>query len=237
MWLPHRKAKIIDWWIADRKSLLSFKNILSGEKIKGDLRIVGYWTDEEGKYKKFLRKSLPILLCTTKRIVYINKKGVLTSDMTFYPFKQAHPYYLNFIIEANQPSTIIAYNWYKTICQKIIANVIVDGIDIKEIYWDNHTPQGEEVGMFKRYSPELQAFVVFSLFDRKDAWDEKKVLECLPWTDFEQLPNNTLYIDEAVSSIVKADIYNTLIFEDEKLIKQVKNNFKRKIKRLFVFAK
>lgn len=234
MCLSHNKKQITDWWIADREHILAFKNILSGEKIKGDLRVVGYWRDE-GIPLLSCKRGLPILLCSIKRVVYINRHGVLTSDLTFYPFKEAHSLYLKFLHEANKPNRITAYNWTmpNSDC-KIKADIIIDG-NLERNVSLKWTTLSKNIGQINMYSTEYKKTIVFSRFDQKDAFDECEYFNQDSYGG--EIPENMLDIDEAVSLNVRNNIYITSLIDKYYFAQMVKESFKKNKKVLFISSR
>ena len=114
MVLKLKKSRITDWWVAEKNDRMNFINILSGQPLKGDLVVVGYLDNTKN------------LARSTNSVVRITEKGVITAQGTFYPFEEAHPLYLNFLLKANEENTIIASYW-KILDEKshtMIADII-----------------------------------------------------------------------------------------------------------------
>lgn len=114
MVLKLKKSRITDWWVAEKNDRMNFLNILSGQPLKGDLVVVGYWDNTKN------------LARSTNSVVRITEKGVITAQGTFYPFEEAHPLYLNFLLKVNEENTIIASYW-KILDEKshtMIADII-----------------------------------------------------------------------------------------------------------------
>lgn len=187
MYLRLKKSKITDWWVAKPKSKMAFINILSSENLSQDLLVVGY-----------LDKGKQELATSTNLVKKITEKGVITEKGTFYPFKEAHPLYLQFLIEANKENTLIATDWdyaSKISKHKIIADIVrKDGIE-KGVTFD-FTPIEKGKVMLNGYSKDLSSNIVLTTFAKRNV--------CI-----------TLRIPDSV----KSDIYRSS-FEDEEETKE-----------------
>ena len=200
MYLRLKKSKITDWWIAKPKSKMAFINILSSENLSQDLLVVGY-----------LDKGKQELATSTNLVKKITEKGVITEKGTFYPFKEAHPLYLQFLIEANKENTLIATDWEYTgkFNSRIIADIVrKDGIE-KGVTFD-FTPIEKGKVMLNGYSKDLSSNIVLTTFAKRNV--------CI-----------TLRIPDSV----KSDIYRSS-FEDEKetmkKVKLIQDIFVKKFK-------
>lgn len=204
MFLKLKKSRITDWWVADRNDKMNFFNILSEQYLNADLVVMGY-----------LDKTTD-LAHSTNSVLRITKKGVITAQGTFYPFEEAHPLYLNFLLKANKDNTIIASYWkildYKN--NTMIADILTkDGLK-KEVTFD-FIPNEKSPIMFFGHSNKLSADVVISTFRRKDY---------------------CIIID--IPDEVIADIYNTsiVIFQDDfiKIVDEVKKLFSKKFNNSYI---
>lgn len=194
-----KKSQITDWWIADDKSKMAFINIFSGEPLSENLLVVGY-----------LDKDKRELATSTNRVVRVTKKGVITAKGTYYPFQEAHPLYLQFLIEVNKENTLIATNWEyaSKLCKsKIIADIVrTDGIE-KGVTFD-FVPSKGYPERFKGHSKDLSADVILTTFAKRN-----------------------VCIKIAIPDSVKTDIYwNSCVSEDDILekVRFVQNIFAEK---------
>lgn len=188
MYLRLKKSKITDWWVAKPKSKLAFINILSRENLSQDLLVVGY-----------LDKDKRELATSTNLVKKVTEKGVITEKGTFYPFKQAHPLYLQFLIEANKENTLIATDWDYTgeFKHKIIADIVrKDGVE-KGVTFDFKSSQKGVT--FKGYSKVLNSNIVLTTFAKRNV--------CI-----------TLRIPDSV----KSDIYRSSIEDEEEIMEKVR---------------
>lgn len=155
-----KKSQITDWWIAPENSIMRFANVLSGQNlINGNFLVVGY-----------LDKERRQLATSTNRVVRITEKGVMTAKGTFYPIEEAHELYLQFLIKANQPNTIIAFEW-KYVSgsndRKLVADIIEKG-DVKKGVEFDFIPDGETSVILSGYSKDLSANVVLTTFNKRN---------------------------------------------------------------------
>lgn len=158
MYLKLKKSKITDWWIAEGNDKMNFVNILTGEPLQSDLKVVGYFD-----------KSQEVVATSTNYVVMITKEGVITSQGSFYPFEEAHNLYLQFLIYTNKKDALIGYNWDfadRESKEKIVADIIDKGTIRKNVIFD-FIPN--EVGvMLSGYSKDLSEDVVLSTFSRRN---------------------------------------------------------------------
>lgn len=155
MILELKKSRITDWWVADRNDKMNFINILSSNPLSGDFVVMGY-----------LDKTTD-LAHSTNSVIRITKRGVITAQGTFYPFKEAHPLYLNFLLKANKDNTIIASYW-KILDSKtntMIANIITTEGTMEKVTFD-FIPDNKSRIMFFGHSNQLSADVVLCTFRR-----------------------------------------------------------------------
>ena len=156
-----KESKIGSWWIAPRSHELRFINILSEEDLKGDLIVVGYM-----KGRRHTRE----LWTSSNRVLKITEDGVITAQGSFYPFEEAHPIYLRFLVQANKPSTKFAYQWghvNKSDNKQIIANVVMaNGKTCQNITFDI-IPDKRSPVLVSGYSEKLGGNVVFASFDKR----------------------------------------------------------------------
>ena len=202
MYLKLKKSKITDWWVAEENDKMAFVNILSGEPLRSNLKVIGY-----------LDKSLEVVAYSTNYVVRITKKGVITSQGSFYPFEEAHDLYLQFLIYANKEDTLIGYRWDfadKASKEKIVADIIDKGTIRKDVIFD-FIPSKKDV-MLSGYSNDLSANVVLATFSRRN-------VGCL--------------IIQGIADFVKTDIYNcsfALLEESQERVEEVKKIFSNKVK-------
>ncbi|MBQ2938693.1 MAG: hypothetical protein IJE05_07540 [Clostridia bacterium] len=158
MHLKLKKSKITDWWVAKENDKMAFVNILSGEPLRSNLKVVGYFD-----------KGEEVVATSTNYVVMITKEGVITSQGSFYPFEEAHEVYLQFLIYANKEDTIIGYNWDfadKVSKEKIVADIIDKGSIRKDVTFD-FIPNEKDV-MLSGYSNNLSKNVILSTFSRRN---------------------------------------------------------------------
>lgn len=156
-----KESKIASWWIAPARSELKFVNILSEDEVKGDLIVVGY---RKG------RRETRELWTSLNYVLKITEDGVITAQGSFYPFEEAHPIYLRFLVQANKENTKFAYRWgyvNKTNKKEIIANVVMaDGSTRKNVTFDI-IPDKRAPVLVSGYSEKLGCNVAFSSFDKR----------------------------------------------------------------------
>lgn len=194
-----KKSQITDWWIADDESIMAFINIFSGEPLSKDLLVVGY-----------LDKDKRELATSTNRVVRVTKKGVITAKGTYYPFEEAHPLYLQFLVEVNKENTLIATNW-KYACERCKREIIADIVrtdGIQEGVTFDFIPSKGYPERFKGYSKDLSAHVILTTFSKRN-----------------------VCIRIAIPGSVKEDIYwNSCVSEEDILerVRLVQNIFAEK---------
>lgn len=204
MFLSLKKSRITDWWVAPKNDKMNFFNILSSKTLNGDFIVMGY-----------LDKTTE-LAHSTNSVVRITSKGVITSKGTFYPFEEAHPLYLRFLLKANTENTIIASYWkildFKS--NTMIADILTKEGLIKDVTFD-FIKDEESTVIFSGYSNKLSSNIVVSTFRRKD------------YCSILGLPNEVI-----------SDVYNTsiCIFEDNftETVNNVKNLFYKKFKKSYI---
>lgn len=176
--------------MAESNLKMAFVNILSGETLSENLLVVGYLDIDKRE-----------LATSTNRVVKVTEKGVITEKGTFYPFKEAHELYLQFLIEANKENTLIAINWdyaNKMCNHKIIADIVrKDGIE-RGVTFD-FTPHKKHRVMFDGYSKDLSANIVLTTFAKRNV--------CI-----------TIAIPESV----KSDIYRSSFAVEEETMEKVR---------------
>lgn len=203
MVLRLKKSRITNWWIACRDDKMNFFNILSSDHLIGDLVVMGYFDNTKE------------LAHSTNSVSRITKNGIITSQGTFYPFEEAHPLYLKFLLKANTPNTVVASYWKVINFTNLtmVANLLTtDGL-IKDVTFD-FIPINESPVMFFGHSNDLNADVVISTFRRKG------------YCSTIRIPKD-----------VKSDIYNTsIILKDDfiKLLKKVKRLYKQKSNKTYI---
>lgn len=155
---------------------MGFYNILAENPIREDLVTMGYYGEEGG------------LATSEHSVIEITSKGVITSSGRFYPFKEAHPVYLQFLAEVNkQENCFIAYRWKpieperriligeggKTREEELNSKLFCANIYNKknqiqktQVTFDYTSDQKTEV-MLGGYSKELASKVVLSTFSPK----------------------------------------------------------------------
>ena len=188
MYLRLKKSKITDWWVAIPKSKMAFINILSRENLSQDLLVVGY-----------LDKEKEELATSTNLVRKVTEKGVITEKGTFYPFKEAHPLYLQFLIEANKENTLIATNWDYTgnFNSKIIADIVrKDGVE-KGVTFDFKSSRKGVT--FKGYSKRLNSNIVLTTFSKRNV--------CIAL----RIPDS-----------VKSDIYSSSFVDEKETMERVR---------------
>lgn len=199
MVLKLKKSRITDWWITTRNDPMNFFNIFSSDHFSGDFVVVSYLDNTKE------------LATSTNSVIRITKEGVITAQGSFYPFKEAHPLYLKFLLKANKNNTIIASYWDFEILDEtsftMIADILTpDGIK-KEVSFD-FIPDKNSTLMFSGHSNELSADVVLCTFRRKG------------YCSIIGIPDVVIY-----------DVYNSsIIFEDDhiKLLKEINQLFNKK---------
>ncbi len=201
MVLRLKQSQIVNWWIAERNDQMNFFNILSGKSLSTDMVVTGYLNYSSN------------LVHSTNSVVRITKRGVITAKGTFYPFKDAHPLYLKFLLEVNRVNTISASHWkiLDEASHKIVANIMTkEGMKENAVFdFDSYSDLNVEV-MFSGYSTSLSSNVVLSTFSRKE--------------------NYSLTTKETVAS----DIYASSFISNEehtKLLERFQRLFLRKIGR------
>lgn len=202
MYLKLKKSKITDWWIAEGNNKMAFVNILSGEPLRCNLKVVGY-----------LDKSQEVVATSTNYVVMITQEGVITSQGSFYPFEEAHELYLQFLIYANKEDTLIGYRWDfadKTSKEKIVADIIDNGTIRKDVTFD-FIPNKKDV-MLSGYSNDLSANVVLATFSRRNV--------------------GCLIIEGIADFVKADIYYNSfaLLEESQERVKEVKEIFSNKVK-------
>lgn len=205
MVLNLKKSRITDWWVTTRNDPMNFLNIFSKNNFKGDFVVVGYLDNTKE------------LAHSTNSVIRITKEGVITAQGSFYPFKEAHPLYLKFLLKANKNNTIIASYWDFEILDETSFAMIADistpeGIK-KEVTFD-FIPDKNSTLMFSGHSNELSSDIVLCTFRRKGY--------C-----------SIIGIPDAV----KYDVYNSsIIFEDDliKLLKEINELFNKKFNNHYI---
>lgn len=153
-----KKSRITDWWVTTRNDPMNFFNIFSSNHFHGDFVVVGYLDNTKE------------LAHSTNSIIRITDEGVITSKGSFYPFKEAHPLYLKFLLKANKDNTIIASYWNFEVLDQIsftmIANISTpEGIK-KDVTFD-FIPDKNSTLMFSGHSNKLSSDIVLCTFRRK----------------------------------------------------------------------
>lgn len=153
-----KKSLIKNWWIAPAKEKMQFVNIFNDlNNIDPNLVVMGY-----------LHNKKDVLASSTNRVTKIVEEGVITAQGTFYPFEEAHPLYLKFLILANNKNTIIANRWEFVNKGQMVANLIwqVDKIEVarEDVYFDFQSKTSEKV-LLSGYSEQLNSAVVLSPFN------------------------------------------------------------------------
>lgn len=196
MSLKLKKSRISNWWIAHENDKMNFFNIFSQKHFNSDFVVMGY-----------LDKNTN-LARSTNLVMRVTKEGVITAQGTFYPFEEAHPLYLKFLLQANKPNTIIASHW-EILDEKshtMIANIETsDGIK-NNITFD-FIPDKKTKVMFSGYSHKLSANVVLSSFRRRGYC----VILSIP---------ETVLSDIATSSIILQDDLMKRVRKVEKLFEE-----------------
>lgn len=206
MFLKLKKSQITDWWIAPENSVMQFANVLSGENpLRGKFLVVGY-LDKEKKQ----------LATSTNQVVRITNNGVMTAKGTFYPFEEAHELYLQFLIKANQPNTVIAVNWEhasKLNRTKLVADILQKGDVKKEVEFDFISDR-QTVALLSGYSKTLQANVVLATFNKRN-----------------------VCIKLAIPDSVEEDIYNSsfAVYEETmEKIEEVRRIFNQNLRKKYI---
>ncbi len=161
-----KKSKIKYWWIAKSNNLMAFENILGANVKDMNLLVVGYVEREKRE-----------LWTSSNKVSKVTKEGITTAKGTFYPFSEAHPLYLQFLIETSNKSTIIAKNWNSTSGLgklKITADITSNGVETDNVTFD-FTPVKEYGAVFLGYSKKLNANVVVTTFDKRNVCIKLKV--------------------------------------------------------------
>lgn len=203
MVLELKKSRITDWWIAKRNDKMNFFNILSSKRLNGDFVVMGH-----------LDNTLE-LAHSTNSVMRITEKGVITAQGTFYPFEEAHPLYLKFLLKANKDNTIVASSWKMLDAKSntMIADIITaEGIK-KEVTFD-FIPDKNSTIVFSGHSNQLSSDVVLSTFRRKG------------YCAIIGIPKSVI-----------SDIYtSSIIFIDDfmKIVKEVKQLFSKKINEPYI---
>lgn len=156
-----KESKICSWWIAPTRNELKFINILSEDELKGDLIVVGYMKG---------RRDTRELWTSSNYVLKITEEGVITAQGSFYPFEEAHPIYLRFLVQANKENTKFAYQWgyiNKPDKKEIIANLVEgDGVIHESVIFDI-IPDKRGPVLVSGYSEKLGCNIVFSSFDKR----------------------------------------------------------------------
>lgn len=208
MYQELKKSQITDWWIAPENSVMRFANILSGENlIMGNFLVVGY-----------LDKRNKQLATSTNRVVRITDKGVMTAQGTFYPFEEAHELYLQFLIKANEPNTLIAFEWEyvkKLNKRKLIADIAENENVRKGVEFD-FISDGVTSAMLSGYSNILSANVVLATFNKRN-----------------------VCIRLAIPDSVEYDIYySSFAVREESMerLEKVKELFSKNVKKTYIYV-
>lgn len=197
MVLNLKKSRITDWWVTTRRDPMNFFNIFSNDHFTGDFVVVGYLDNTK------------TLATSTNSVIRVTKEGVITAQGSFYPFKEAHPLYLNFLLKANQDNTVIATFW-KILDEKsntMIADITTTESTKERVTFDFVKSNKSNI-MFYGYSKQLSANVVICTF-RRDGYCTKI----------------------SIPDVVESDVYNSsIILEDEliNLLELIKNLFTKK---------
>lgn len=136
-----KKSRITDWWVTTRNDPMNFFNIFSTNHFQGDFVVVGYLDNTKE------------LAHSTNSIIRITDEGVITSKGSFYPFKEAHPLYLKFLLKANSDNTMI-------------ADLITNEGTKKDVVFD-FIPNKKSNLMFLGHSKHLCSYIVLCTFRRK----------------------------------------------------------------------
>lgn len=189
MYLFLKKSKLTRWWVCDSKTKMAFVNILSKENLTDNLLVIGY-----------LNESKQELATSSNKVVKVTKKGVITAKGSFYPFETAHNLYLNFLIEANKPNTLIATNWEyasKLSTTQIIADIISkDGIQ-KGVTFD-FNPSKNDKTMSYGFSKNLNSNIVLTTFAKRN-----------------------ICIAIKIPDYIKAAIYSTSLGEKDEILRNI----------------
>jgi len=180
MYFQLKESQITNWWIADNNSKLTFFDIFTHKVPKKRLVVVGY----PKRYSVYLDE----VTVSSNYVSKVTSKGVISEKGVLYPFSDAHPLYLRFLLELKN-NVAIATNW-KFNKNGMHADIIKDGEKNEEITFD-FTPDGKTDVLFKGYSKDLGTNVILCTFSRKDVYTKL------------QLPH-----------IVEADIYVSSIVKD-----------------------
>lgn len=205
MVLSLKKSRITDWWITTRNDPMNFFNIFSSDHFTGDFVVVGYLD------------HTTTLATSTNSIVRITEKGVITSKGTFYPFEEAHPLYLKFLLKANEDNTIIASYWEYEILDKNSFSMIADittSEGTKEKVSFDFIPDNNSTLIFSGHSNQLSSNIVICTFRRRGYCSK---------------------ID--IPKEVICDIYNSsIIFKDDfiEILGQLKHLFNEKFKNSYI---
>lgn len=205
MILSLKKSRISTWWVATRDDKMNFFNIFSSKHFVADLVVVGYLDNTTE------------LATSTNSIVRVTDDGIITAQGTFYPFEEAHPLYLKFLLRANSPNTVIASYW-KIIDQKfhtMIADIVTSAWTQEGITFD-FIPDKKSIVMFSGYSHNLSSKVVLSTFRRKG------------YCSIIGIPNSVIS-DIAISAIISQDVFI-------KLVEKVKLLFAEKFEGSYIFV-
>lgn len=200
MVLKLKKSRITDWWVTTRNDSMNFFNILSKDHFTGDFVVVGYLDNTKE------------LSHSTNSVVRITQEGVITAKGTFYPFKEAHPLYLKFLLKANEANTIVASYWKFEILDENFLTIVADITTTegtKEKVTFDFIPDKNSTVMFSGYSKQLSVNVVLCTFRREG------------FCSILGIPDS-----------VKYDVYNTsIIFQDEliEILEKLKNLFSEKV--------
>lgn len=202
MHLELKKSKITDWWVAEENDKMVFVNILSGEPLRSNLKVIGY-----------LDKSQEVVATSTNYVVMITQEGVITSQGSFYPFLEAHELYLQFLIYANKENTLIGYHWDfadNASKERIVADIIDKGTIRKDVTFD-FIPNEKDV-MLSGYSNDLAENVILATFSRRN-------VGCLIIQGIADFVKADIYN----SSVA-------LLEESQERVKEVKKIFSNKVK-------
>ena len=200
MVLNLKKSRITDWWVTTRRDPMNFFNIFSKDHFTDDFVVVGYLDNTK------------TLATSTNSVIRITKEGVITSQGTFYPYEEAHPLYLKFLLKANQDNTVIASFW-KVLDEKsnmMIADITTTEGTKEKVTFD-FIPKSKSKIMFYGYSNQLSANVVLCTF-RKGNYCTKIGIP------------DTVISDIHYSSIILVDEHIKILEKIEHLFKEKFND-------------
>lgn len=159
MYFKLKDSEIKSWWIANMNSKMEFYDVKKGIPRKR-LVIVGV--------EKSQGVWLEPVTVSTGFVSRITHLGVVTNNGVFYPFDEAHPLYLRFLLEAK--GHIVATNWEMR-KNKVLADIEYGQEKRKDVTFDFVSDDKSDV-VFKGYSPELDSVVVFNTFARRDVYNK-----------------------------------------------------------------